>query len=318
MNVVVEIQGRAAIPVRAIPLLTDWHFWSPDVVASVLEGNAGGTIFVFGELEAHRLEHGAVQAAPKRWWGFAVQHLLALSEEIKATQVGDEAGYRRWRSESLSELPASVFVWKAEFETFHRENWQRRARMFQVSLPGEDEDDQEGSPDSTEVRAFPREAIRNLNLWRELDFAPLIQPEHRAQVMEGFGQPVAVSSPLPADTPHVTAPADTKPPAVPVADAPASEPRMTATGPRFNMTKAAMIEQHKHEWPTIERDISDAKRNKLSAAAKEGARGWREADAMEWARNNRKLPRTQTPVNSLAGAVHKMSSLPASRHTLEG
>ncbi len=201
MSVIVEIEGGEAIPVRAIPLLTDWTRWSPDVVAQVLAGNPGGTAFVFGELQAHRLEHGAVQAVPKRWWSFAVQNLLALSEEIKATQVGDEAGYRRWKSESLAELPASVFVWKTEFETFHRENWQRLARMLQASLPGEAEDDQEASPDSTEVRAFAREAMENLNLWRELDFAPLIQPEHQGLVMEGFDPSVTTTIAVSGTTP---------------------------------------------------------------------------------------------------------------------
>lgn len=69
---------------------------------------------------------------------------------------------------------------------------------------------------------------------------------------------------------------------------PANEPRPAATGPVFTMKKAAMIEQHKHEWPTIEQDIKDAKRNGLSMA-KAGERDWKEHEAMEWARNKGKL-----------------------------
>lgn len=112
-----------------------------------------------------------------------------------------------------------------------------------------------------------------------------------------------------------SAPAVTQ--AAPVVEAPASETRVTATGPRFTMTKTALIEQHEHEWPTIAGDIAGANRNGLSAA-KAGPRGWREADAMEWARNNAKLQSTEKPGDLLASAMHKMSNLPARRHKLEG
>ena len=40
MKVIVEIEGRNAIPVRAIPFLTNWAMMSPDVVADALAGEA--------------------------------------------------------------------------------------------------------------------------------------------------------------------------------------------------------------------------------------------------------------------------------------
>ena len=101
-----------------------------------------------------------------------------------------------------------------------------------------------------------------------------------------------------------TQPQAATPPA-PVVDAPACEVRPAATGPQFTMTKAAMIEQHKHEWPTIERDIADAKRNGLADAAKAGAREWREANAMEWARSKNKLVRAEKPVNALGRVINQ-------------
>jgi hypothetical protein len=58
--------------------------------------------------------------------------------------------------------------------------------------------------------------------------------------------------------------------------------------PVFSMTKAAMIEQHKREWPSIEADFKDAANNGL-AAAKAGARGWFEVGCMQWARSRNKL-----------------------------
>lgn len=89
------------------------------------------------------------------------------------------------------------------------------------------------------------------------------------------------------------------------------------TGPKFSMTKSSMIEQHKHEWPTIKRDIADAGRNGLSAA-KAGVRGWHEQDALEWARANNKLENTSKSSYSLTQGVNTMTKLPGRIHRLEG
>lgn len=93
--------------------------------------------------------------------------------------------------------------------------------------------------------------------------------------------------------------------------------RAAATRPKFSVTKASMIKQHKHEWPTIERDIADASKNEL-AAAKMGARGWAQPDALSWARANNKLVSVAKPADSLAQAMHNMRSLPGQTHKLEG
>ncbi|NMM13197.1 MAG: hypothetical protein HHJ17_06620 [Rhodoferax sp.] len=58
--------------------------------------------------------------------------------------------------------------------------------------------------------------------------------------------------------------------------------------PVFSMTKAAMIDHHKHEWPSINADMKDAADNGL-AAAKAGPRGWFEVGCMQWARSRNKL-----------------------------
>jgi hypothetical protein len=89
------------------------------------------------------------------------------------------------------------------------------------------------------------------------------------------------------------------------------------TGPKFSMTKAAMVAQHKHQWPTIARDMNDASTNGL-AAAKAGPRGWYEPDALEWARANNKMANTSNPASSLANAMRSMGSLTGRKHTLEG
>lgn len=113
-----------------------------------------------------------------------------------------------------------------------------------------------------------------------------------------------------------TLPADTEP--APVMPVPTIEPRLAATGPTFTMTKDAMVKQYKNEWPTVARDIADAKRSGLSAAAKAGARGWNEAKAKEWARCNGKLTSTEKPGSAHAGASSIFDSPTSRKHTLEG
>ena len=118
------------------------------------------------------------------------------------------------------------------------------------------------------------------------------------------------------------APVDTQPQATPesapVVDAPVRLSKALATGPTFTMKKAAMVEQHKHEWPSIERDMQDASRNGLDAA-KAGEREWDEFEALEWARTKGKLTSIDKTAQSLSGAMNSMASLATSRkHRLLG
>ena len=123
MGVVVHIGGRQAIPVRAIPLLTDWGVLSPDVCAEVFAGVEGTTPHLEG-LATYRLdEAGNPQPIAARWWAnWTVQELGACSAHITAAQTSHVVGFSQWRSESLTLLPAGVFVWRDEFElAFQRE-----------------------------------------------------------------------------------------------------------------------------------------------------------------------------------------------------
>ena len=93
--------------------------------------------------------------------------------------------------------------------------------------------------------------------------------------------------------------------------------RNTATGPVFSMKKAAMIEQHKHEWPTIEGDMRDAATNGLSTA-KAGVRDWDKTAALAWAQAKGKLKSASKPADALTQAMHSLSNLPTTRHILKG
>ena len=118
MQVTIEINGRQALPVRAIPLLTYWETLSPDVCANAFAGNECTAQHLAG-LPTYRLDDkGEPQpVAALEWANYHVRALNACSAHIKATQPDHEVGYQQWRSESLGLLPAGVFVWRDEFES---------------------------------------------------------------------------------------------------------------------------------------------------------------------------------------------------------
>lgn len=120
MNTTIEINGRQALPVRAIPLLTDWRGLSPDQLAQILAGDSDHWPS-FDGLGAHRLHaDGSTEPVPpRRWASWVVRKLQATSDAIKAKQTSHETGYQQWRRESLAQLPAGVFVWRDEFEAAH-------------------------------------------------------------------------------------------------------------------------------------------------------------------------------------------------------
>ena len=124
MHVTIEINGRQALPVRAIPLLTDWRGLSPDQLAQILAGDSDHWPS-FDGLTAYSLRpDGSTEPIPPRWWAsWVVRKLQATSDAIKAKQASHETGYQQWRSESLAQLPAGVFVWRDEFEAAHADEY---------------------------------------------------------------------------------------------------------------------------------------------------------------------------------------------------
>lgn len=120
MRVSIEINGRQALPVRAIPLLTDWRGLSPDQLAQILAGDSDHWPS-FDGLTAYRLHpDGSTEPISPRWWAsWVVGKLEATSNTIKAKQTSRATGRQQWRGDSLAQLPAGVFVWLDEFEAAH-------------------------------------------------------------------------------------------------------------------------------------------------------------------------------------------------------
>lgn len=124
MTVVVQIEGRDAIPVRAIPMLTDWQALSPAKVAEILSGDSDHWPS-FDGLAAYRLhpDGRVVRESQRSWSSWIVRNLKAASEAIKEKQTSRETGSQQWRNEALALLPAGVFVWRNEFEAAHLDEY---------------------------------------------------------------------------------------------------------------------------------------------------------------------------------------------------
>ncbi|MEF8766689.1 MAG: hypothetical protein ABTS16_06835 [Candidatus Accumulibacter phosphatis] len=157
MNVVVLINGREAIPVRAIPFVTG-RWMSPDVVARSFARTDSWRDM--REVSAYQLLGGVIHGPilPKEW--DVVEDLLQALE-AKLDSLSDNHTDTRpiWISESVSVLPASVFVWKDQFEQYFRGEYSPWRFHKIDERPGD----------------------------RELNFSPMITPPSlRDVVMEGF------------------------------------------------------------------------------------------------------------------------------------
>lgn len=112
----------------------------------------------------------------------------------------------------------------------------------------------------------------------------------------------------PEEMPTPSLPATTPDSAPVVAERTSDAPAKQAD----TMKKAALIAELKHEWSSIEADISEATRNELNAAAHTGKHGeWDKDKARAWAVSKGKI-RRDAPVHSLAAAW----SGPVTRNTI--
>lgn len=173
MKVIVTIEGREAIPVRAIPLLTDWKKISPDFVARIFAGDEKLFLHLpaFESLCAYQLNSdGSYVATEKRAWeSWVVRGLDACSTRIKETHTNYEVGYQQWRQESWTLLPSGVFVWRDEFEAAYQSEY---------------------GPDS--LRALANRESYDAKAYR-LNFSPEawgLSGDWREVLMEGFAQAI--------------------------------------------------------------------------------------------------------------------------------
>lgn len=159
-QVTVQVAGRAALPVRAIPFLTCWHI-SPDELASQLARMQALPFAKLRNTDAYHLVNGKPVRVRDAEWRQIVSRLEALEARIRRETPHeqpsqDPEGYARWCRESVPELPSGVFVWRDEFERDFANDWDRVLR------------DPPGSPDQV------------------LANAPMALRDQRRLVFEGF------------------------------------------------------------------------------------------------------------------------------------
>lgn len=168
MNVILTIDGREAVPVRAIPMLTNWQVLTPDEIADLAATRAkrkGQAV-----LNTHRIEGSRVLPVSWTWWeSHVVAPLLAIEKKIRAQFADDDIGLQEWRNEALRALPAGVFVWRDELEELHLRKFGQEGEVVGWET-------EEGEMDSIEVA----------DRFQMLDLEPLVPANWGGVVMEGF------------------------------------------------------------------------------------------------------------------------------------
>ena len=157
MNVVVLIDGREAIPVRAIPFVTGWWL-SPDLLARSFAHPDSWRWM--GEVAAHEW-HGGTISGPlsSKEWDEVEDRLQALDATLMAVSDDWEQTRPIWLRKSVLLLPANAFVWKDQFEAYFYRVYSPERLHWGDERPGD----------------------------RELNFSPLISPPKlRSLVLEGF------------------------------------------------------------------------------------------------------------------------------------
>jgi hypothetical protein len=84
-------------------------------------------------------------------------------------------------------------------------------------------------------------------------------------------------------------------------------PAITVSAGRV-LKKRVLVAELRHEWPSIELDLSEASRNNLKAAAHSGD-GWHVERARDWADRHGKLRKTDSqriPPGQWAATVHQL------------
>jgi hypothetical protein len=152
----VFIDGREALPVRAIPYITGWQTLTPDDLAQNLARSVEEGMEKLPNLFAYHLVGGSPQKVWPKEWDAVVVRIAAFEAELREKYPNRARDYAAWRDQAASKLPAGVFTWLDEFEREYRAC--RKSWSFIPERAGDD----------------------------QLILAPMPDAATRAMVMEGF------------------------------------------------------------------------------------------------------------------------------------
>lgn len=214
MNVVVKIQGRAALPVRALPAVSKRRLLTPVLAAHLLGETHESTICRHGPLTAyHRVDGQILPVSKDTWVQDVLADMLAISDEVRSKFSSRRELLQRdgpdneervsWRRRSLEALPAGAFVWQDEYEMVHYRAWRGQAQGLINAvrhLAGAPESDAADPDDITllnEASAMARAAggermnayavgLEILSRWRMPDYQPIQKPAVEELILDGF------------------------------------------------------------------------------------------------------------------------------------
>lgn len=128
MQVTIDINGRKALPIRAISYATSWRE-SPDSIARTLAApktkklrNGLTARLRHNELFAYQIDaHGKYEQIPPSQWESVVVTLDSLTKKSQADEREDaeNENHASWRIKAILELPDNVFCWLDEFQTWY-------------------------------------------------------------------------------------------------------------------------------------------------------------------------------------------------------
>ena len=159
----VVIQGREAIPVRAIPFVTNWDL-SPRPLVCLLNDtssrwpNQGRKMRAVWLTAYAQQPVATIRPIAPREWDLVRVALDGLDSHLDASQHDARDGYARWQRHAMEIFPAGCFVWREDLEARVYDPVQKR-----VFWP---------EPDETGAA--------------ELNYSPLLSDESYAMVMAGF------------------------------------------------------------------------------------------------------------------------------------
>jgi hypothetical protein len=156
-SLVVRVDGRDALPVRAIPYVTGWTL-SPDVVAKNFARQEASSFAKLQNTNTYHIRNGRVFTRLPKEWDMHVAALQGFEAELREQFADDDRGYAAWVSQSVCKLPPSVFVWLDEFTAiFERDYSPERLHLM---------DERQGD--------------------RDLNLSPYLDNDSLTMVLEGF------------------------------------------------------------------------------------------------------------------------------------
>ncbi len=148
MQVTLDIDGRKALPLRAIPYVTSWRT-SPDEIIDALAApktaSLGQNLDIrnrHNDLFAYQMDaQGAFAKVPSSQWKPLTVTLEGLTKKLKADERGGAVNenHAPWRIKAVLQLPDNVFVWLDEFQSWYRV-LQNQSRPINLSAHSDDEE----------------------------------------------------------------------------------------------------------------------------------------------------------------------------------